>query len=512
MNAIRRMSLISLLVVGMLPNSPFNPRIVSAAKPELAAQDLHIKDAIVKIYTVADTPDYHNPWRMQGAYRAYGSGCIISGNRILTNAHVVANQTFIQVRLHGDAKRYNAAVQQISHDADLALLTVEDEAFFEGVTPLEFGELPETQDEVIVYGFPLGGDSLSITKGVLSRLEHTYYTHSSHFLLAGQIDAAINPGNSGGPVISNGKIVGVVMQGMKARDAENIGYMVPITVVAHFFDDLNDGRYDGFPNIGVSIQTLENPDMKLKYGLRGEQTGILINRIYPGSPAETLLKRGDILLAVEGHAIADDGTIEFRPKERTSLMYYVDQHHIGETVSLEIFRDGKAQPVTLALSRTRGEYKVVPPEQYEQTPRYFIYGGIVFTPLTKNLLTQYGSNWPQNAPDYLLAELDKPISDTRQEVVLALKVLAADVNQGYHDLFAWMINDVNGKTFKNFDEFYRLVMESNEPYLALRDEEFFELVLDRKKAEAAHQDILNTYRIEHDRSPDLRPQSEASGE
>ena len=157
-------------------------------------------------------------------------------------------------------------------------------------------------------------------------------------------------------------------------------------------------------------------------------------------------------------------------------------------------------------------HKVVPPEQYEQTPRYFIYGGIVFTPLTKNLLTQYGSNWPQDAPEYLVAELDKPISDTRQEVVLALKVLAADVNQGYHDLFAWMINDVNGKTFKNFDEFYRLVMESNEPYLALRDEEFFELVLDRKKAEAAHQDILNTYRIEHDRSTDLRPQSEASGE
>ncbi len=472
------------------------------AETAVTTNDASIKDSIVKIYTVADMPDYHNPWSMLGAFRATGSGCVISGKRILTNAHVVANETFVQVRKHGDAKRYNAAVEQISHDADLAILTVEDPTFFESVPSLEFGELPETQDEVSVYGFPLGGDSLSITKGILSRLEHTFYVHSSHFLFAGQIDAAINPGNSGGPVINNGKIVGIVMQ--TKGNAENIGYMVPISVVEHFFTDLEDGRHDGFPSLGVSIQTMENPDMKLKYKLSGKQTGILVNRIYPGSPAEGILQRGDILLSVEGHPIADDGTVEFRPKERTSAMYYIDRRQIGEQVPVEIFRDGKAVTMTLTLSKTRGAYTVVPPEQYEQLPRYFIYGGVVFTPLTKNLLTRYGGNWAENAPDYLVAELDKPITEQRQEVVLALKVLSAEVNQGYDDVFAWIINDVNGKTFKDFSEFYRLVMESNEPYLVLRDEDFVELVLDREKAEAANQEILATYRIEHDRSPDLR--------
>ncbi len=473
----------------------------------MTGADAHIKDAIVKIYTVADMPDYHNPWSMLGAYRGTGSGCVIDDKRILTNAHVVANETFVQVRKHGDAKRYNAAVEQISHDADLAILTVEDPTFFDGVPSLEFGELPETQDDVAVYGFPLGGDSLSITQGVLSRLEHTYYVHSSHFLFAGQIDAAINPGNSGGPVISNGKIVGVVMQAMKGN-TENIGYMVPIPVVKHFFNDLEDGRHDGFPSLGVSIQTMENPDMKRKYGLSDEQTGILINRIYPGSPAEGMLQRGDILLAVAGHPIADDGTVEFRPKERTSAMYYIDRLQIGAQAPVEIFRDGKTVAMTLTLSKTRSAYTIVPPEQYEQLPRYFIYGGVVFTPLTKNLLTRYGSNWAENAPNYLVAEIDKPITEQRQEVVLALKVLSAEVNQGYDDVFAWIINDVNGQTFKDFNEFYRLVMESNEPYLVLRDEDFFELVLDRQKAEAANQEILDTYHIEHDRSPDLRDETD----
>lgn len=493
----KQLQIIAFLLLALLPMH------ISYAEPAVTPTDAGIKDAIVKIYTVADMPDYHNPWSMLGAFRAYGSGCVIDGKRILTNAHVVANETFIQARKHGDAKRYNAAVEHISHDADLAILTVEDETFFNGITPLEFGELPETQDEVTVYGFPMGGDSLSITKGILSRLEHTYYVHSSHFLFAGQIDAAINPGNSGGPVISNGKIVGVVMQAMKG-DTENIGYMVPISVVEHFFTDLKDGRYDGFPSLGVSIQTMENPDMKRKYGLSDDQTGILVNRIYPGSPAEGILQRGDVVLSVEGYPIADDGTVEFRPKERTNAMYYIDRHQIGEQVSFEIFRETKIQTITLNLSKTRSAYTVVPPEQYEEIPRYFIYGGVVFTPLTKNLLTRYGTNWMENAPDYLVAELGKPITEKRQEVVLALKVLSAEVNQGYEDVFAWIINDVNGQTFKDFNEFYRLVMDSKDPYLVLRDEDFVELVLDREKAIAANREILATYRIEHDRSPDLR--------
>ena len=466
--------------------------------------DTPIKDAIVKIYTVYNTPDYLNPWRMQGARRTYGSGCVISGNRILTNAHVVADHTFIQVRRYGEAKRYNARVLNVSHDADLAVLTVDDGTFFEDVTSLEFGALPQTQQEVVVYGFPFGGDSLSITKGVLSRIEHNFYVHSGQRLLAGQIDAAINPGNSGGPVIVDGKIVGVVMQTLKGQSTENLGYMVPIPVVKHFFTDIEDGQYNGFPHLGIAIQTLENPDMKRKYGLEDAQTGILINRIFPGSPAEGKLQRGDVLLAIEGNPIADDGTVEFRPKERTSYTFYVDQQQVGKEISLDIFRDDTIQKVTIPLTQVRRAYTLVPGEQYEQLPRYFIYGGIIFTPLTKNLLKQYGSNWPSSAPPQLLAELGSWVTEERQELVLALKVLAADLNQGYHDLYSWIVADVNGQPFKDFDEFSRLVTEPTGPYLVLRDEDYFELVIDRQKADDSHTAILRTYRIEHDRSPDLR--------
>ena len=226
--------------------------LLCAAFARADETDSAVKAAIVKIYTIHDVPDYYNPWSMKGPFGSTGSGCVIKGRKILTNAHVVSDKTFIQVRRYGDAKKYEARVLSVSHAADLALLTVNDPAFFEGVTPLDFGDLPRTREEILVYGFPLGGDTLSTTKGVVSRIEHQTYTHSSDSFLAVQIDAALNPGNSGGPAINDGKIVGVAMQVIS--QASNIGYIVPVPIINHFLRDLEDGRYNGFPSIGVVMQ------------------------------------------------------------------------------------------------------------------------------------------------------------------------------------------------------------------------------------------------------------------
>jgi len=467
-------------------------------------QETVIKDAIVKIYTVANKPDYFSPWRMLGPKNSGGSGCIIEGNRILTNAHVVADYTFVQVRRYGQAKRYKANVLNVSHDADLALLAVDDKTFFSGVTPLKFGGLAETQQEVLVYGFPFGGDSLSITKGILSRIEHIFYVHSSQYLLAGQIDAAINPGNSGGPVLVNDRVVGIVMQMVKSNYTENLGYMVPIPIINHFFQDIEDGHYDGFPDLGIITQNMESPDMRSKYGMSENQTGIFVTRILPGSPAKEKMEQGDVLLSIAGYPIANDGTVEFRPKERTDYTHYIDAKQLGESINAEVLRKGTIEHLTFSLNQTRKAYLLVPQEKYEQMPRYFIYGGIVFTPLTKNLLKRWGSDWPDSAPSALVEEISNWVTEEKKEVVTALKILAADVNTGYHDIRTWVVTEVNGKEIKDFDEFFQIVTHATEPYLVFKDEMGYQIVIDRKKAEESHEQVLRTYRIERDLSPDLR--------
>ena len=344
-----------------------------------------IRESIVKVYLVSNTPDYYNPWSMQGPRGGSGSGCIIENNLILTNAHVVSDQTFLQVRKYGDTKRHRAEVVSVSHQTDLALIKVDDSEFFEGVPFLSFGELPESQQEVLVYGFPMGGDMLSITKGIISRIEHQPYVHSSSAFLAGQIDAAINPGNSGGPVIVDDKIVGVVMQGISS--SQNIGYMVPVPVIRHFFDDLKDGVYNGYPSIGVGMQDMENEGLRKYFKMPEDMSGVLVNKLIPGSPGEGNLQENDILLSIGDYEIGNDGTIEFRKNERTQLNYAVQEKQIGESIPIGILRDGEKLLLDVNLNRSSEKDLLVPMEEYETLPSYYIYGGLVFCPLSKNLLT-----------------------------------------------------------------------------------------------------------------------------
>lgn len=477
----------------------FSNSTLANSQPSIKGKQ-DVKDAIVKIYTVASEPNYFSPWNIRDNESVTGSGCVISGERILTNAHVISNQKFIQVQLYGQSKRYNADVLYVSHEADLAILSVEDKSFFSDTTPLQIGALPETLEEVLVYGFPTGGESLSITKGILSRVESQEYVHSEFTFLAGQIDAAINPGNSGGPVIVDGKVIGIAMQGLSPDETDNIGYMIPSSIIDHFLVDIADETYDGFPFIGFFSQDMKNPGLKQKYSMKDEQTGVLVNHVLWNASAKGNISVNDVILSIDGHNIEDDGTIEFRPNERALFYYYSDMHQIGDAINLTILRNGKVANISYPLNQTRYDFKLVTPTQYDRNPRYFIFAGIVFSPLTQNLLCE----WKECSPSANLnVQLTKDPTQDVQEIIIAVQVLPDDINRGYHDKRALIITEVNGQVFKHFDDFYRLVKTSSDKFITFKASNDYEIVIDRKKAKESHNNILQTYNIERDSSPDL---------
>jgi S1-C subfamily serine protease len=477
---------------------------LSIVWPGSAPAATNVRDSMVKIYCVQNEPDYDNPWNMRGPETFSGSGCVIGGNRILTNAHVVSDHTFIMVRLHGQTQKHQAKVIAVSHEADLALLSVDEPTFFEGVKPLKFGSLPEIEQEVVVCGFPEGGDSLSTTKGVISRIENQRYVHSWIELLAGQLDAAINAGNSGGPVLVGDRIVGVVMQARKK--SQNIGYMVPAPVIDHFLTDMADGRYDGFPEDGIIFQQLENAGLKKMYGLNEEQSGALVTSVTTGSPAEGKIQPGDVLLAIDGHRIADDSTVEFRPGERTGCDFYVKQRQVGENIDYKILRQGQKKTIRLTLDKNTGSSRLVPMKRYDVQPTYYVYGGLVFCPLTLNYLLSWGDDWSEDAPYNLLTYfVDGELTREGEEVVIIIKVLAYDLNNGYDNLVNDRIVQVNGKPIRSLQDLIRTVETDTEnPFVVFKTEDNQTIALDRKMAEAAHGVILSTYRIAEDRSADLK--------
>ncbi|HPE61648.1 MAG TPA: serine protease [Thiolinea sp.] len=470
------------------------PETKSATTPETDARDV-LKDAVVNVNVVKRNYDTLSPWN-SGTRKGGGSGLLLQGGMILTNAHVAANATFLEVQRHGETRRHEASVLYISHDADLALLTTKEKDLYQDITPLELGELPKAQQEVEVYGFPIGGTTLSVTRGVVSRVEKQNYAHSGENLLAVQVDAAINFGNSGGPVISEGKVVGVAMQ--SGFFTENIGYMIPTPIIRHFLKDIEDGKQDGFGFPGFLVQSLENPALRRKYGLTDRQTGILVHKTYPDSPSENRIQVGDIITEIDGHKIENNGTVEFRPGEFINYTHYVDLHQLGEQLKLKIIRDGKLEDVALTLDKPGRDYLLVKPNQYDKQPTFFIYGGFVFMPLNQDVLDAMDP-----VPPSLAALANDPPTTEQQEVVIMTQVLPADINKDYHHDSDLMIRKINGETFSDLKDFYLKMQNANTDFLVLETDDGYQIVIDRKEARDKQPAILARYGINEDRSDDL---------
>ena len=214
-----------------------------------------VQKSLVRITATAVEPDYKAPWNAGVIVRGIGAGFVIDGNRIMTNAHVVSNSRYLTVERDGDPNKYPATVLFVAHDCDLALVTVASPNFFKNMVPLKFGGIPELESTVSAYGYPLGGERMSVTTGIVSRIDFQLYTHSSidqH--LAIQISAQINPGNSGGPVMQNAKVVGVAFQGYSGDVAQGVAYMIPTPVIQRFLKDISDGRYDKYVDLGVDLR------------------------------------------------------------------------------------------------------------------------------------------------------------------------------------------------------------------------------------------------------------------
>ncbi len=472
--------------------------VVVASVGASAADDAFPLRSIVKVYAVASPPNFHEPWQNYPDTQGTGSGCVIEGGRILTSAHVVSNQTFIMVRRQGDPKKYVAKLLVSGHDCDLALLTVDDPEFFRGAAPFEIGELPRLRDTVTVLGYPVGGDNISITSGVVSRIEPTLYTHTGRWLLSVQIDAAINPGNSGGPVIQDGKLVGVAFQGIQTGD--NIGYMVPPPIIRHFLDDVKDGAYNGFPDLDINFVGMESPAMRRWAKMSDGQSGLLITHVGPQQAAlESGFKVDDVIMAIDGTAVANDATIPFRASENLFFGILIWNKHVGDSATFSVLRGGQKIELVQKLEMDR---KLVPHRMFGKLPSYFIFGGLLFIPLTQNYIDAWGNI--AKAPRPIVSYLDDgEITPERDQVVVLSKILADDISIGYQNNGCKIVAKINGTTVRNLRHLVELIESAKSEFLVVDLENHDKIVLDAGKAREATASILARYRISADRSADV---------
>jgi len=453
--------------------------------------------SVILIRCVHQAFDYVTPWKQKSMSQTIGSGFIISGNRILTNAHNVSDYKYIELKKQNVAKRYPARVAFVGHDCDLATLTPIDKSFFDDTIALELAGIPKVNSTVSTYGFPVGGNRISVTEGVVSRVETDTYVHSGadgHLVI--QTDASINPGNSGGPVIQNGKVVGVAFQGL--RIAENIGYMIPTTVIRHFLVDIEDGKYDAFGSLGVMMYPgLHSVSYKNYLQVPPDEDGIIVIDTMMHSSVETLLQPNDVLTRIDDYNIDDDGLVQIYGL-RLHMSEVIETKHIGQTVELTFYRDGELmkKTATVALNRPILEQA----RQYDDPPRYVCFAGLTFVPLTRNYLETWGRNWRANIPHYLryLFRNSMQLNTDRQrkEYIVLSEIMPDEVNsyaadfrsrpvESINGIKIWSLDDVSKAFKQNVDGFYSIKFMGDNRTLHF----------DAEKARLRHQLILDKYHI-----------------
>lgn len=464
-----------------------------------------IKDSIVKVYSTAREYSYKTPWSPPTTERYSGSGFIIEGNLILTNAHVVADASFIEIQSASSNEKYEAFVKFIGHDCDLAVLEVEDASFFEGKSPLPISNhIASQKEEVQVYGFPMGGTGLSITKGIVSRIEMDFYAHSDAFLLVSQIDAPINPGNSGGPVIAGGEVVGIAHQGFMI--GQNIGYMIPVPIIQHFLKEINEGKYQGFPVLPLKTQIIRNPAMREYYGLEENVGGLLVTYIPENYFLYDIIKPGDVLLGVDGHPIDRYGYIDYEAFNFSlPFEYLIIMKYFGDQMNLEVLREGERLALSAQVDFSKRGEALVESVEYDKPPTYFILGGMIFQPLVGNIF-DCGRDFDDNFlfVDFLYYFLHGKVKEGRDEIIVLSRVLSDMVNTGYQDIENEIVTEVNGHRVQNMHDLIEAFETCQDPYFIITTKNNTEIILDREKVLERNPKILQRYFISHDRSIDLR--------
>ncbi|EXC31597.1 Protease Do-like 9 [Morus notabilis] len=462
-------------------------------------------DAVVKVFCVHTEPNFSLPWQRKRQYSSSSSGFIIGGRRVLTNAHSVEHHTQVKLKKRGSDTKYLATVLAIGTECDIAMLTVSDDEFWEGVSPVEFGDLPALQDAVTVVGYPIGGDTISVTSGVVSRMEILSYVHGSTELLGLQIDAAINSGNSGGPAFNDkGKCVGIAFQSLKHEDVENIGYVIPTPVIMHFIKDYEkNGAYTGFPILGVEWQKMENPDLRSSIGMSPDQKGVRIRRIEPTAPESNVLRPSDVILSFDGINIANDGTVPFRHGERIGFSYLVSQKYTGDTALVKVLRNSEILEYNIKLSTHK---RLIPAHIKGRPPSYYIIAGFVFSAVSVPYLrSEYGKEYEFDAPVKLLDKhLHAMAQSVDEQAVVVSQVLVADINIGYEDIVNTQVLAFNGKPVRNLKTLASMVESCNDEYLKFNLEYDQIVVLQTKTAREATLDILATHCIPSAMSDDLK--------
>ncbi len=477
--------------------------------------DAKARKSVVKITATLRPPDVFRPWTKTSHHEVTGSGVVIEGQRILTNAHLANYAAEVFIQPDKSSEKIPARVETVAPGIDLAVLKVDVPSFFDAHPPMPASaKLPREQQTVYTYGYPEGGTDLSVTRGIISRIEYADYNMLTEGLRI-QVDAAINPGNSGGPAVIDGEMVGLVFS--KLFQADNIGYIIPMEEIELFLSDVKDGRYDGKPVFIDEIQSLENESLRETLRLGKESTGVVVRNVGPRTESYPL-KRNDVINRIGDHVIDNLGMVRVAGDRLMRFPYLIQRLARANKVPMTVIRDGRKVSVDVPVGPEHNTWLV--PYLGSDSPSYFLYGPLIFTELTDDYvrgLTQVSGD-ESNRVAAIMGGLyagnplfvrygDRPAFAGERLVIIGHPPFVHKLSKGYHIDYALTLNEINGVHVRNLKHAVEVLRDATGEFVEFtfhgRNSQV--VVFKRKDVESAMEEILSDNGIRHQSSPDLAP-------
>lgn len=453
--------------------------------------------SILRVNSTDQAYDFFRPWTKKAPFSRRGLGTLIDGGRILVTAELVANSTFIELEKAATAEKSSATVERVDYECNLAVLRPADLTFLKGMKPMELDHGVRVGDRATVLQLEPNGE-IAQTQGTVTSIAVGSYPLDNMGLLLFRLSAPMQQrdGSFTLPAVREGKLLGLLMRyDARSQTAD----LISAPVIGHFLGEAEKSSYGGFARAGIAFSTTRDPQLRRYIGLN-EPGGVYITDVLASGPADKAgLRKGDVILAVEGKAIDQDGNYEDPDFGRISFSHITNTvSHPGDTLTFRVFRDGK--PVEIPVKMEARDRSRILSESYvvDRAPRYIILGGVVFMELSRPYLQEWGASWVKEAPKRLVFydAFQNELPQERGKIVFISQILPSPDTIGYEGLDNLVVAKVNGKEIRSLDD---LAEAAKHPVNGFQKIELEEdpgvLFLDAEAIEANRDKLIKKYSL-----------------
>lgn len=464
---------------------------VQSASPDIGRQ------SILRVNSTNQAFDFFRPWTKKAPTSRRGLGTLIEGGRILVTAELVANNTFIELEKAATAEKSSASVEQVDYDCNLAILRPNDPAFIAGMKPVAIEKTVRVGDQATVLQLEANGE-IAQTQGMITSIAVGAYPFDAMGLLLFRLSAPMQQrdGSFTLPVVRNGSLLGLLMRyDVRSQTAD----LISSPVIAHFLKEAGLATYGGFARAGLAFTSTRDPQLRRYIGLT-EPGGVYVSDVVAGGAAERSgLRAGDVILAVGGKPIDQDGNYDDPDFGRIAFSHLTNTlSHPGDTLTFRIFRNGKVEDLPAKLEARDRSKIVSEPYVLDRAPKYFILGGVVFMELSRPYLQEWGGDWMKDAPQRLVFydAFQNELPKDRGKIVFISQVLPTPDTLGYEGIDNLVVSRVNGREVRSLED---LAEAAKSPVNGFQKIELEEdpgfIYLDAASIEANRENLMKKYAL-----------------